>query len=111
VSAVQYAQPNGHFEASGATVVGISTQDKSSHQQFREKHGLKYPLVADTDRSVGDVYDVPRGGTVDIPTSSRVSFLIDPQGKIAEVWNKVNPATQHQAGPGGHFQPPVITPS
>lgn len=83
----------GHFEASGATVVGINTQDQPSHQKFRQKHALKYPLVADTDRSVGDAYDVPRRGTPESPTSSRVSFLIDPEGKIAEVWNKVTPAT------------------
>ncbi len=83
----------GRFEARGATVIGISTQDVSSHQKFREKHGLSYPLVADTDRSVGDAYDVPRGGSESSPTSSRVSFLVDPDGKIAEVWNKVSPAT------------------
>lgn len=84
-----------NFRSTGATVIGVSSQTRSSHERFQAKHGLGFSLVADTDRSVGDAYEVPMRG-LRTKTSARVSFLIDPQGKIAEVWEKVSPATHAQ---------------
>jgi len=78
------------FESLGATVVGVSSQGEASHSKFQSRFGLRFPLVADTDRSVGDAYGVPLRGLT-TRTSARVSFLIDPTGKIAEVWEKVSP--------------------
>jgi peroxiredoxin Q/BCP len=80
------------FERLGATVVGVSSQGRDSHEKFQAHHGLRYALVADSDRTVGDAYGVPiRGLTT--KSSARVSFLVDPDGSIAEVWEKVSPKT------------------
>jgi thioredoxin-dependent peroxiredoxin len=45
------------FAALQATVVGISTQSLSSHEEFAAKHALQVPLLADTDNAVARAYD------------------------------------------------------
>src|SRR6266581_5639700 len=45
------------FAALGATVVGISSQDLASHEQFASKHSLNVPLLADVDKQVARAYD------------------------------------------------------
>jgi peroxiredoxin Q/BCP len=45
------------FAALQATVVGISSQSLSSHEQFAAKHALQVPLLADTDSAVAREYD------------------------------------------------------
>lgn len=46
------------FENLDAVVLGISPQTVESHDRFAEKHGFRFPLLADTDKSVGDAYGV-----------------------------------------------------
>lgn len=77
------------YEESGASVIGVSMQDAASHQKFRAKYSLRFPLVADTDGAVADAYGVAKrvGGMV-----QRVSFLVGPDGNIAHVWEHVTPA-------------------
>jgi peroxiredoxin Q/BCP len=45
------------FGALNATVVGISSQDIASHEQFAAKHSLNVPLLADVDKQVARAYD------------------------------------------------------
>ena len=73
------------------SVIGASSQGRASHEKFQRKYGLRCGLVGDQDRKVGDAYDVPMGNPLS-KNSSRVSFLIDPDGKISHVWSKVSPA-------------------
>ena len=44
------------FEGLDAQVLGISAQDVASHQRFAGRHGLRIPLLADTDKSVAALY-------------------------------------------------------
>lgn len=44
------------FNGVGAQVLAISAQDMSSHEAFAERHGFKFPLLADTDKKVADLY-------------------------------------------------------
>ncbi len=46
------------FEDLDATVLAISAQDVSSHEQFSDKHGFAFPLLADVDKSVAGAYGV-----------------------------------------------------
>ena len=75
------------FEAAGVLVIGVSTQDNASKQAFADKHELPFPLVADTDESWAKAFGV----TVNGGYAKRVSFLIDPDGKIAKVYPGVDP--------------------
>jgi len=77
------------FEKAGVMVFGISRDSAESHRKFREHHQLPFPLVADESGAVQDAYGVPSK----LPgMASRVSFLIDRQGKVARVWPDVDPA-------------------
>lgn len=68
------------YQATGAEVVGISTDTVESHSGFAEKHQLPLRLLSDPDRSVSTMYDMkswlPR-------RSARGVVVIDKEGKIA----------------------------
>src|SRR5271165_1182228 len=66
------------FAALEATVVGISSQDLASHEQFAAKHALNVPLLADVDKEVAKAYSAfsSRLGT------KRAVIVIDEQGIV-----------------------------
>ena len=72
----------------GAQVVGISVDDSKSHADFAKKYSLPFPLLADKNADVAKRYGVLRNLGI-IKVARRHSFLIDPQGKISKVYNKV----------------------
>ncbi len=68
------------YQATGAEVVGISTDSVESHKDFAEKNELPLKLLADTDRSVSSVYNMKSW----LPgRSARGVVVIDKEGKIA----------------------------
>ena len=77
------------FEQNNIQVLGISFNDVEQNAAFAEKYDFPFPLLCDTDRSVGLAY----GACTDRKAryASRVSFLIDEDGKIARVYDSVNP--------------------
>jgi thioredoxin-dependent peroxiredoxin len=78
------------FEAKNAVILGVSVDTVDSHKQFCTKDGLTFHLLADPDHKVVSAYGSLREmGPVAI--ANRNTFLIDPQGKIVKVWEKVNP--------------------
>jgi peroxiredoxin Q/BCP len=78
------------FKGLNAIVFGVSFDSVDSHKQFIEKYKLPFVLLADTDKKVAKAYGVADDSS---PVASRVTFVIDKQGKIAHVNPKVNPAT------------------
>jgi peroxiredoxin Q/BCP len=66
--------------------------DEISHKAFAEKYSLPFPLLADTDGITSDIYGV-KTKILGITFSKRQTFLIDPNGRIAKHYTKVNPAT------------------
>jgi len=85
------------YENAGVTVLGVSPDTVKSHQKFKEKHGLPFPLLADKDHKVCEMYGVwglkKMMGREYIGVL-RTTFLIDAEGKIVHVFEKVKPA-QH----------------
>jgi thioredoxin-dependent peroxiredoxin len=81
------------LEERGIKVLGVSLDDEESHLKFAEKFNLPFTLLADTDHSVADAYGVygekewmgKKYMGVD-----RKTFLIDEEGRIRKVFNKVN---------------------
>ncbi|HUT90942.1 MAG TPA: thioredoxin-dependent thiol peroxidase [Thermoguttaceae bacterium] len=76
----------------GATVLGVSTDTVESHEKFRDKHGLNFPLLADAEHKVAEKYGVWREKTRFGKTSmgvQRSTFLIDADGVVREVWKSV----------------------
>ena len=83
------------LDACGADVIGVSTDSDESHGRFRTKYNLRFALAADPDRRIADAYGVGRTLGI-LPVSARTSFLVGPDGRIAEVWPRVNPS-RHSA--------------
>jgi peroxiredoxin Q/BCP len=63
------------FTDLGATVWGISPQDIDSHERFAVKHGLRMPLLADTDRTAVAAYGIGLGSML-----RRAVFIVDADG-------------------------------
>jgi peroxiredoxin Q/BCP len=76
------------LKALGAQVVGISVDDSSSHAEFAEKYHLPFPLLADKTAGVAERYGALLNLIV-FRIAKRYTFLIDPQGKVAKVYLKV----------------------
>ncbi len=79
----------------GYVVLGISSDDEKSHQKFIKKYNLPFDLLADTDKKVHEIfgtwgeksmYGRKYMGTI------RTTFVIDEEGKVAEVIEKVDTA-------------------
>jgi peroxiredoxin Q/BCP len=83
----------GAFEAAGAVVLGVSPDDETSHARFKQKFGLPFTLLADTQHEVAEAYGVwvrkPQGNM----GIERSTFVIDPDGNVATVMRGVDPAT------------------
>ena len=68
--------------------MGASFDTVEEQKSFAEKENFSYPLLADTDRSTGLAYGVGRDADDKFPDwPRRASFLIDPDGVIAKVYD------------------------
>jgi peroxiredoxin Q/BCP len=90
--AFQEALPT--FEGVNAKVIGVSPDPVKKHLKFKDKFGLKYPLVADTEHTVSEAYGVWgekkfMGRTY--MGVARTTFVIDAKGRIAHVFVGVKP--------------------
>ncbi len=77
----------------GAVVLGVSRDDAKSHQKFKAKYDLNFPLLVD-DGSISDAYGTWVEKSMYGRTymgMARATFLIGPDGKIAKAWPKVKP--------------------
>ena len=88
------------YQATGAEVWGISILGSGSKAAFKAKLGLPFALIADEEHQVAERYGVwvekmNYGKTY--MGIARVTFLVDPQGRIARVWDKVKPEGHAEA--------------
>lgn len=72
------------YQGKDMVVLGVSRDDETSHKAFKEKYGLPFTLLADSDGAITQAYDVDGGNY-----SKRVTYVIDGQGKISHVDEKV----------------------
>jgi peroxiredoxin Q/BCP len=76
----------------GARVLGISADSTASHEKFRDKFKLNFPLLSDPDHAVAEKYGAWREKNMYGKKSvgiQRSTFLIDSGGKVAKVWKAV----------------------
>jgi len=82
-----------------ATVLGISADSITKHRKFADKYSLPFTLLADEDKTVLKAYGVWQEKSMygrKYMGIMRTSFLIDPKGKIAKIYEKVKPDTHPQ---------------
>ncbi|MDH5621177.1 MAG: peroxiredoxin [Gammaproteobacteria bacterium] len=78
------------FHDLNAQILGVSLDDMDSHKSFAESHGLPFPLLADTEGATSAAYGV-KTRMFGMTVAKRQTFIIDPDGKIAKHYAKVNP--------------------
>ena len=80
------------IEQLGAKVLGVSPDTVESHVKFRDKFNLNFPLLADPDHAVAEKYGAWREKNMYGKKSmgvQRSTYLIDADGKVAKVWQRV----------------------
>jgi len=84
------------FERAGAVVLGISPDSESKHVKFKEKYDLPFTLLADPEHEIAERYGTwgeKRYLGRTYWGVSRTTFLVAPDGTVAEVMHDVKPAT------------------
>ena len=80
------------FAKAGAAVVGVSKDTVKKHDRFKAKHDLNFTLISDEDGSLCEAYGVWVEKNLygrKYMGIERSTFLIDGDGKVAEIWRKV----------------------
>ncbi len=72
-----------------AQVLGVSVDSRESHESFARKFRLNFPILADPTKKVARAY----GALAFYRLARRMTFIIDPQGKIRKIFKTVNPKT------------------
>ncbi|GDY14406.1 peroxiredoxin [Planctomycetota bacterium] len=81
-------------ELPGLVVLGASIDDAASHRAFKAKFNLPFDLVVDPKRELAAAYGVlPDGVPPESAKTARSSFLIAPDGRLKELWPKVDAKT------------------
>ena len=83
------------YEAVNAVILGVSVDNEQSHKDFCAKEGLNFKLLADTEAKVSEQY----GSVMEYngaKLSARNTFIIDPQGKLVKVFEKVKVAAHSE---------------
>jgi thioredoxin-dependent peroxiredoxin len=75
------------LQKADVVVLGVSTDDNDSHREFAEKYKLPFLLLPDTEHQIAEAYGVP----VTLGFTKRVTYLIDRQGKVAQIFPSVDP--------------------
>jgi peroxiredoxin Q/BCP len=79
-------------------VIGVSVDDDASHARFADKYGVKFPLVADTDKALAKRYEATSLLRDMLGASKRVTYVIDKRGAIVAVFESQLRASQHVDG-------------
>ena len=81
--------------ALGAQVIGVSVDDTASHAEFAKKYHLPFPLLADKEGRIAASYGALTNLGL-VKFARRYTFLIDPQGKVAKSYLKVDTSRHSQ---------------
>jgi peroxiredoxin Q/BCP len=84
----------GELQNAGVAAVGISPDPPARQKRFDETHNLGFPLLSDEDHAVAEAYGVwgekSKAGRTYMGII-RSAFLVDEEGRVAQVWYKVSP--------------------
>jgi peroxiredoxin Q/BCP len=92
LEAIDFTMSLGDFEEMGAAVLGVSPDSVKSHKNFCLKNDLKLTLLSDPEHRVLESYGVWQLKKMygrEYHGVVRSTFLIDPEGRVAEAWRKV----------------------
>jgi peroxiredoxin Q/BCP len=93
--AAEFSRDYKKFADAGIEIVGISPDSEESHDKFRDKMGIPYPLVSDPDKDAAKAYGVYGMKSFmgrEFMGVVRSTFLVNRSGKVIKVFRKVKPA-------------------
>ena len=95
IEACEFRDAEAQLLEAGAVVWGVSPDDQMSKAAFRDKFSLNFPILSDVGHAVAEAYGAwgareSAGRTFE--GTHRMTFLIDAEGRIAKIWEKVTPA-------------------
>ena len=82
----------GEFAAADVAIIGVSPDPVTSHDKFKAKYELTFPLAADTEQEAANAYGVWKEKSMygrKYMGIERSTFLIDREGNIAKMWRNV----------------------
>jgi peroxiredoxin Q/BCP len=94
VEACEFRDSWPRVRAAGAVVLGVSPDDEASHQKFKRKHSLPFPLLVDRDHRVAERYGAWGEKSMygrKYQGILRTTVLIDEQGRVSRLFAKVKP--------------------
>ena len=89
---IAFSQSRADFQGCGTEILGVSIDSAKSHAKFTAKHDLTVTLASDEDKSAVEAFGVRVEKNMygrKYMGTERATFLIDAQGKIAQIWRKV----------------------
>lgn len=100
IEACSFRDAYARFKRAGIAVFGISVDPVRKHAKFAEKYSLPFTLLSDEEKSVVEQYGVwakKKFMGREYMGILRTTFLIDPQGKIAKIYENVKPESHADA--------------
>jgi peroxiredoxin Q/BCP len=79
------------FQKAGIVVLGCSIDSSDNHRAFIKKYSLQFPLLLDPDKTIARTYGAANGIPI-LGFDKRITYLIDPAGKILKVYPSVDPS-------------------
>jgi peroxiredoxin Q/BCP len=92
--ACAFRDNEGDLTKAGAVILGVSTDPLESHEKFREKNKLNFPLLSDQTADVAKMYGVWKEKNVYGRRTwgvARATYWIGPEGRIRKIYKKVDP--------------------
>lgn len=77
------------LEDAGIAILGVSYDSPESHQKFKEKYELPFPLLSDKKKEVAKTYGAS-GGLFGVLGAKRYTYLIDEEGTIVHIFQKID---------------------
>ncbi len=84
------------FKRQGTVVLGVSKDTPKSHKKFAEKYSLPFTLLSDPTMEMMDTYGAKAEKSMYgkiVRGTNRITYIINPEGKIAKVYAEVDPAS------------------
>ena len=91
IQAKSFTATKADFDAAGIDVIGVSADDVASHKNFCNKFAFTIDLLSDTDASLMKSLGIGQAEWKGMKFWERSSFVVDPNGVIRKVYEKVNP--------------------
>lgn len=90
----EFSAASPSFAGKNTAVVGVSPDAVDAQAKFKAKYGLTFPLLADADHKIAEAYGVWKEKSMygkNYMGVDRTTFLIDTEGKIKQIFEKVKP--------------------